>query len=416
MTRQTTEPKVSPVPKLSPDDTLGTGDTLGTSDLTREAFGVYVHVPFCTRRCDYCAFATWTDRWHLVDEYVSACRSQASTESLVPATSVFFGGGTPSLLAAEQLGAILDAIPRSSNAEVTVECNPETVTPRLLAGYRSAGVTRLSFGVQSWIPHVLASLGRQHDRASVTAAVAAAADNGFGDSYSVDLIYGAVGETVADWQATLEAVCSLDPSPAHVSAYALTPEPGTPLGKDLARHPDDDDQADKYLLADRTLASVGLEWYELSNWARPGRECRHNQLYWAQGAYQGIGAAAHSHKPGSAGSGSLRWWNLRTPDRYISAVAAGESVVAVEDAIDTETRDLEALQLALRTRRGVPAAALQDAIAAEPDLEELVEPEGHAEKGGAGPGADPRLVLTTRGRLLANEVAMRLKSVGSQDG
>ena len=384
----------------------------GPQDSVHEAFGVYVHVPFCTRRCDYCAFATWTDRWHLVDEYVSACHSQASAEGLAPATSVFFGGGTPSLLAADQLGAILDVIPREADAEVTVECNPETVTSDLLAGYRSAGVTRLSFGVQSWKPHVLASLGRQHDPASVTAAVAAAADNGFGDSFSVDLIYGAVGETVADWEATLDAVCSLDPAPAHVSAYGLTPEPGTPLGQDVARHPDDDDQADKYLLADDALTSAGLEWYELSNWARPGRECRHNQLYWDQGAYQGIGAAAHSHRPGP-GSGSRRWWNLRTPERYIRAVAAGDSVVAAEDVIDKETRDLEALQLALRTRRGVPGAALQDALSYDPRLAELVEPRGKGSERNAEAGSDgdSRLVLTRRGRLLANDIATLLQTL-----
>ena len=239
------------------------------------AFGVYLHVPFCARRCDYCAFATWTDRHHLMADYAAACRREITSADLPPATSVFFGGGTPSLLPFPLLISMLEVIDLASGAEVTVECNPETVRPESLAAYRKAGVTRLSFGVQSMVPHVLAGLGRAHDPALVLHAVAWAKDAGFGSSFNLDLIYGAAGESVDDWRRSLDEVLALDPP--HVSAYALTVEPGTPLARQSWRHPDDDDQADKYALADRALVASGLSWYEVSNWAKPGRDCRHNR-------------------------------------------------------------------------------------------------------------------------------------------
>jgi putative oxygen-independent coproporphyrinogen III oxidase len=356
-------------------------------------FGVYVHVPFCSRRCDYCAFATWTDRHHLMGEYVTACLTEigAASTALLPASSVYFGGGTPSLLPAADLVALLDAVPRHPDAEVTVECNPETVTADLLSTYRAGGVTRLSFGVQSMQPHVLESLGRVHDPASVVRAVRLAGSAGFADSYSVDLIMGAAGETLDDWSRTLDAVMALDPAPAHVSAYGLTVEPGTPLARDPQRAPDSDDQADKYLLTDRMLADAGMGWYEVSNWSRPGAECRHNQLYWAQGSYRGYGCAAHSHAI-AAGGGSRRWWNVRTPDRYIALVGAGSPVEAAGEDLDATQRRLEGLQLALRTSQGVPSACLTE----DPLTEDLLTRSGG------------RAVLTPRGRLLANEVALRL--------
>ena len=300
---------------------------------------------------------------------------------------MYVGGGTPSLLPGAVLAAILGAVPRAQGAEVTVECNPDTVSPELLACYREAGVTRVSFGVQSMAPHVLAGLGRSHDVAAVQRAVALAGDAGFA-SYNVDLIYGGAGESLDDWQGSLEAVLALDPPPPHVSAYALTVEPGTPLAADPARHPDDDDQADKYLLAEELLAAAGLVSYEISNWARPGHECRHNLLYWSQGEYRGIGCAAHSHE------GGRRWWNVRTPERYMARVAAGRSPEAAHEVLSGEERRREGLQLALRTRWGVPAGAL-DGRGLE-GLDGLV-----AEQGG-------RVTLTPRGRLLANEVALRL--------
>ncbi|HWE54361.1 MAG TPA: radical SAM family heme chaperone HemW [Acidimicrobiales bacterium] len=358
-------------------------------------FGVYVHVPFCVSRCDYCAFATWTDRFHLVDDYVSACTSAAASITR-PATSVFFGGGTPSLLSPAQIGSIIDSLDLAPDAEVTVECNPETVDHPKLSGYASAGVNRLSFGVQSLAPHVLQTLGRSHDPDSVARAVDAAARAGFAGSYSVDLIMGGAGETGADWTSTLNGVLALDPPPRHVSAYGLTVEPGTPLAGDPTRHPDPDDQADKYLDASTILEEAGLHWYEISNWARPGAECRHNQLYWEQGEYIGVGCAAHSHTVDTDTGWARRWWNVRTPDRYISLIGEGQTGESAGEDLDPATRRREALELSLRTTRGVPRAALPG-WSDDEVLADLVV---------AAPG--DRLVLTVAGRLLANEVALRL--------
>jgi putative oxygen-independent coproporphyrinogen III oxidase len=348
------------------------------------AFGVYVHIPFCAKRCDYCAFATWTDRMNLADAYLDACVTdldRAVAAGVPAATSVFFGGGTPSLVPADALMRVLAHIPLVEGAEVTVECNPDTVDSSLVHAYRRGGVSRLSFGVQSMLPHVLASLGRTHDPNNVTSSVAFAREAGF-ESFNLDLIYGAAGESLADWTKTLERALELDPP--HMSAYGLTVEAGTPLADEPHRHPDDDDQADKYLVADRMLSDAGLGSYEISNWAKPGFECRHNLLYWSQGEYLGVGCAAHSHRDG------VRWWNVRTPDRYIDAIAAGRSPVAASERLDEPERRIEALQLALRTRDGVPIESLPE------ELEDLVERRGN------------RVVLTVRGRLLANEVALRL--------
>jgi putative oxygen-independent coproporphyrinogen III oxidase len=354
-------------------------------------FGVYVHVPFCTSRCDYCAFATWTDREHLREAYVRGCANEVEAACLPPASSVFFGGGTPSLLSAPELAVILGAIDRQPGAEVTVECNPESVDLAKLAGYRAAGVTRLSFGVQSLRTSVLATLGRRHDPAEVVRAARAAGDAGFAGAYSVDLIYGGAGESLADWRASLDGVLSLNPPPVHVSAYALTVEAGTPLAGQPALHPDPDDQADKYLLTDSILGDAGFLWYEVSNWAQPGAECRHNQLYWDQGDYRGIGCAAHSHARLSDG-GARRWWNVRTPERYLRHVEAGQDPCAAEDLLDASASVREAAVLALRTAGGIDGRLLPN----DPMIEHLLE-----RRGG-------RVYLTLQGRLLADELARRL--------
>jgi oxygen-independent coproporphyrinogen-3 oxidase len=324
-----------------------------------------------------------------MESYAAAC--VAEVRSVVGAdryaTSVFFGGGTPSLLPADLLVSILAAVPLAPGAEVTVECNPETVTAPLLAAYRQAGVNRLSFGVQSMVPSVLAALGRDHDPASVRRAVASARDAGF-ESFNLDLIYGGAGESIDDWRRSLSEVLEL--GPPHVSAYALTVEAGTPLARDAARHPDDDDQAAKYELACDLLSAAGLEWYEISNWARPGFECRHNQLYWTQGDYAGIGCAAHSHSYAER----RRWWNVRTPERYIAGATGGEEVLTEAEQI------LEGMQLALRTRSGLAAGSI------DPDLSSLRTDRGAPLVEVVG----DRAVLTVAGRLLANEVALRLRA------
>ena len=348
-----------------------------------EPFGVYVHIPFCSKRCDYCAFATWTDRGHLQQSYLDALIADIVAAQLPPVSSVFVGGGTPTLVDPDGLAAVLRAIPTVGDAEVTVECNPDDVTVDMFRTYRAAGVNRVSIGVQSMVPSVLASLGRTHVPANVVRAVEAVHAAGI-PTFNLDLIYGGAGETLDDWRATLEGVLALQPF--HVSAYALTVEAGTPLALEPERHPDDDDLADKYELADDLLTAAGLANYEVSNWARPGHECRHNVLYWQQGNYRGFGSAAHSHADGR------RWWNVRTPERYIAAVRSGEGTEAAGETLDAATQRVEGLQLAIRMRDGVPAAALDTE-----GLDGLVETDGE------------RVRLTRAGRLLANEVSLRLQ-------
>ncbi|HSO96723.1 MAG TPA: radical SAM family heme chaperone HemW [Acidimicrobiia bacterium] len=376
------------------------------------ALGVYVHIPFCASKCDYCDFATWTDRSALIDDYVDACetdvRNRVRDGTLDAATSVFVGGGTPSLLPAGTLARILDEIPTVADAEVTVECNPESIDAAKLARYRAAGVNRCSFGVQSFRPHVLAALGRRHDVPAVTRAVDAARDHGF-ETFNLDLIYGAVGESPDDWRATLDATLALDPP--HVSAYALTIEPATTLGQRVAAGsvpaPDDDDQAAKYERTDDVLTAAGLDWYEISNWSRPGHECRHHLLYWDQGDYVPIGCAAHGHQSGH------RTWNVRTPERYIERIRAGVTPETGGERLDAATRAEEAFALALRTRGGaVPppgtGAEVDDLIAAGLLTRARPAPTP-APVGGRGSGqAGGRVTLTRRGRLLASAVTVRL--------
>jgi putative oxygen-independent coproporphyrinogen III oxidase len=352
-------------------------------------FGVYVHVPFCSHRCDYCAFATYADRDHLRDDYVAAVLAEvsATASGLPPATSVFFGGGTPSRLAPEQLLEILDAIERTPDAEVTVECNPEDASVERLLVYRAGGVTRMSFGVQSTRPAVLADLGRRHGTMAHREVSAAVSEAGFA-TWNMDLIVGSRAECLDDVAATLDDLLSLDHPPPHVSCYALTPEPGTPLGRDPARHPDEDATADAYDLVGRTLEDAGYLWEEISNWARPGHECRHNHVYWDQGDYVGYGSAAHSHRAGR------RWWNVRTPDRYIDLISRGLSPVANSEVLDDATRRFERDSLALRTRRGVPV----EAFASLDEIAHLVEVDNGV------------VTLAPSGRLLANQVIVRLRN------
>ncbi|MGH9044113.1 MAG: radical SAM family heme chaperone HemW [Acidimicrobiales bacterium] len=350
-------------------------------------FGVYVHIPFCASRCDYCAFATYSDRDHLMAGYASALRQDIAAAvgsgTLSGATAVFFGGGTPSRLAASDLCRVLSVIPLAKDAEVTVECNPEDVSSERLGAYKSSGVTRISLGVQSSHDHVLSSLGRHHLFDEAQRAARLILQAGF-SSWNLDLIFGAAAESDLDWRRTLERV--LDLAPPHVSAYALTVERGTPLYYDGARHPQDDVLATRYEVAERTLSARGYEWEEISNWALPGHRCAYNNLIWEGGNYLGFGSAAHSHLDGH------RWWNVRKPERYMARVLCGASPMAGEEVLDPGQRSFEAMALALRTAQGVP----QDVIGDAPDLEGLIE------------RSAGRVRLTVRGRLLANEVAVRL--------
>ena len=352
-------------------------------------FGVYVHIPFCRHRCDYCAFATFTDRDEVIPNYLNALATEIAraVESGMPrATSIFVGGGTPTRVPPTALMTALSGVPRTADCEFTIECNPDDVTAEMMRVFADGGVNRLSFGVQSMQDHVLKSLGRTHDPANVVKALAFARGAGI-DDINLDIIYGVHGESVDDWRRTVNATLELGPT--HVSAYGLTVEAGTPLADDPARHPDDDVQAEMYELVDDLLTAAGMANYEVSNWSRPGHECRHNRVYWSQGDYLGFGSAAHSHR------GGRRWWNVRTPDRFIELIDAGKSAESAGESLDDEARRIEGLQLSLRTTSGVP--------------EESFDAEDLQMMGDLLSVENGRARLTRAGRLLANEVALRLK-------
>ncbi len=368
-------------------------------------FGVYVHIPFCSHRCDYCDFATWTDRSELQSAYVAACiadlRSRVARGSVPLASSVFFGGGTPSLLPPADLMTILAEIPLADGAEVTVECNPDSIDSAGFDVYLAGGVNRLSFGVQSLDPQVLMGLGRTHNPENVTRVVAAARTAGF-TNFNLDLIYGTPSESREQWTATVHGALELEPP--HLSMYALTVEPGTPLGarvREGAPGPDDDDQAAKYEAADEIVSAAGMNWYEISNWSRPGFECRHNLLHWATGNYLAIGCAAHGHDHGR------RYWNLRTPERYIAAIENGESPESGAETLDAATRRDEEFALALRTRFGASAEGIDPLVVSEMTDAGLLHIEPALD------ATNERLILSRRGRLLATEVTVRLLAENS---
>lgn len=353
-------------------------------------FGVYVHVPFCAHRCDYCAFATYSDRDELMDRYVEAVVGEierAVRDGLQDADTVFFGGGTPSRLSAEQLLRILHAIPYKGDAEITVECNPEDATLVRLSAYREGGVNRMSFGVQSTQAAVLADLGRRHGIHAHEQVSRVVTEAGFA-TWNMDLIVGSRAESLDDVRATLNDLLSLDNPPPHISCYALTPEPATPLGQDPTRHPDEDDTANSYDLVGEVLEEAGYQWEEISNWAKPGHESRHNHVYWDHGNYRGFGSAAHSHHDGR------RFWNVRTPDRYIAMMEAGEIPLGGEEVLDESVQEFERDALALRTSRGVPIEAFESID----EIRHLLVVEGD------------RVVLAPKARLVANQAIVRLKS------
>jgi putative oxygen-independent coproporphyrinogen III oxidase len=382
------------------------------AELRDAPLGVYVHVPFCATRCGYCDFNTYTAAELRDDPSRSAYAAAAIAELALargvlgearPAVStVFFGGGTPTLLGAGELGAILEAIDAklgmASDAEVTVEANPETVDPRSLEALRARGFTRISLGMQSASPHVLAVLDRVHTPGRPVAAAREARQAGFGH-VNLDVIYGTPGETDDDWRATIDAVLAAGPD--HVSAYALTVEPGTAMHARVRRGelaaPDDDAMARRYRLADALLQDAGLHWYELSNWATErNARSRHNLLYWRGGNWWGVGPGAHSHV------GGVRWWNVLHPAQYVRRLQAGESPAQGREVLDRAARRFERVMLESRLAEGLDAAVL--GIHARREAERLAA-EGLIEAGSFAAG---RVVLTLEGRLLADAVARAL--------
>jgi oxygen-independent coproporphyrinogen-3 oxidase len=331
---------------------------------------LYLHVPFCARRCSYCDFAIAVRRDVPAAAYVGAVLCEWARQRSHPAwgqsptiDSIYFGGGTPSRLPATALAELVARLsadrPLAPDAEVTLEANPDDVTDLAAHGWRAAGINRLSLGVQSFENRVLEWMHRTHVAQAVPAAVAAARAAGFRD-LSVDLIFGLPAELQRDWQADLQQALALEPE--HLSLYGLTTEPQTPLARwterGLVRPADDGRYAAEYLAAHAALSLAGFEHYEVSNAARPGRRARHNSAYWARAPYLGLGPSAHSSAEGE------RWWNLRDWTAYERAISEGREWVAGREIPDDDAVRLEALYLGLRTLDGVPVERVPDATAA----------------------------------------------------
>ena len=376
-------------------------------------FGVYVHVPFCRVRCGYCDFNTYT-----ATELRGAKQSDYASEAVAemrfardvldrtgladrPISTVFFGGGTPTLLPASDLAAMLDGVRSLSHlapdAEITTEANPDSVDREYLDTLVKAGFTRVSFGMQSAVPHVLKTLDRTHDPERVPLVVDWAKQAGL--DVSLDLIYGTPGESLADWQLSLESAIACEPN--HISAYALIVEEGTKLAREIKRGivatPDDDLEADMYELADELLGRAGFSWYEVSNFARsPEHVSRHNLAYWQGHDWWGFGPGAHSYV------GNTRWWNVKHPAAYAARIAEGTSPAAGRETLDASLRDLERVLLRSRLAEGLPVAEIPQAVRHEVAgliADELIDPRR---------ALSGTVVLTLRGRLLADAVVRRL--------
>jgi putative oxygen-independent coproporphyrinogen III oxidase len=408
-------PSALPLGDPAPPDGLLPAQALDGA--AARAFGLYVHIPFCAVRCGYCDFNTYTATelggGASQDAYASTAIAEvdfavrALAESGLPPRplgTVFFGGGTPTLLPAEDLARILTAAIAAwglaPGAEVTTEANPDSVTPESLQLLADAGFTRVSFGMQSAVPHVLKVLDRTHTPSRVPQVVQWAREAGL--AVSLDLIYGTPGESLEDWRYSLETALSYGPD--HISAYALIVEEGTKLAAHIRRGQvpeiDDDDHAAKYELADQLISAAGLGWYEVSNWARtPAQACRHNLAYWRGDDWWGIGPGAHSHV------GGVRWWNVKHPTAYANRLGAGLSPAAGREILDSETRNVERIMLEARLNTGLEIGSLGGAgdtgrhAVAGLIADGLVEPAA-AFKG--------RLVLTLKGRLLADAVVRRI--------
>ncbi|OFT99546.1 radical SAM family heme chaperone HemW [Brevibacterium sp. HMSC22B09] len=392
------------VPPL--DGSLPASAQAGAESRTLSA---YIHVPYCRVRCGYCDFNTYTAEelgpganrsdWagNLAHEVELASRVLADFPARAVST-VFFGGGTPTLLPAADLAYVLervrDAFSLADDAEVTTEANPDTLSPEYVAKLAEAGFTRVSMGMQSAVPHVLATLDRTHNPEQVPKAVQWVKDAGM--QVSVDLIYGTPGESAEDWQRSVEAAVAMEPD--HISAYSLIVEPGTKMGAQVRRGelpmPDEDDLADKYAAADAAFSAAGLNWYEVSNWARTAdHECRHNNAYWTGQDWWGFGAGAHSH------IGGVRFWNAKHPRAWADRLSQGQSPAIGREGLDVDTRRLEDLMLRARIRQGMRLAELPagtELLLEQFAQQGLVEPD------------EEWLALTLRGRLMADFIVREL--------
>ncbi|WP_338571830.1 radical SAM family heme chaperone HemW [Arachnia propionica] len=386
----------------------GTLPSSALAGLSQQSLSIYLHVPFCRSRCGYCDFNTYTAselRGMSTGDYLAAVLQEITLAARVlgseapEVTTVFVGGGTPTMLQAGELSRLLDAVRECfglvHDAEITTEANPETVTPEYLRRLREAGFTRISLGMQSAVPHVLEVLERAHTPGHGIDAALWARQAGF-EHISLDLIFGAPGESTADWKESLEAVAAAPVD--HVSAYSLIVEQGTRLAMRVRRGevsmPDDDELAEKYLMAEHHLTALGFSNYETSNWAHgQAARCRHNLAYWRGGNWWGIGPGAHSH------IGGVRFWNRKHPRSYAATLADGHTPAQGREVLSLEDRRVERVMLELRLAEGLPLGVLTETESAR--VEGIV-----AE--GLGVVEEGRLSLTLRGRLLADGVVLRL--------
>ena len=402
-------PSTLPAGEPVPED--GSLPASAGEGLSSRTLSIYLHVPFCATRCGYCDFNTYTagelgsdaspESWltAAIAELDLAGRTLRDLGDTRSVSTVFVGGGTPSLIGAGPLTALLDGVRNTfglvEGAEVTTEANPESTAPALLDGLRSAGFTRLSLGMQSAAPHVLAVLDRVHTPGRAVQVVDWARTAGF-DHVSLDLIYGTPGETDDDFRRSLDVAVGTGVD--HVSAYSLIIEPGTRMARQVRSGelpmPSDDVLADRYAIADEVLTTAGLRWYEVSNWARDATaRCRHNLAYWRGDDWWGIGPGAHSHV------GGVRWWNVKHPAAYAAALAAGRSPGKGREVLDDEAKRVEQVLLQLRLADGLPLAVLDAGGRAQAAVERA---DGLLELAG------DRAVLTDHGRLLADGIALRL--------
>lgn len=374
----------------------------------------YIHIPYCVKRCGYCDFNTYTPAElkistgleqisnsyiDLLLQEIDSVREQIVGEITVP--SIFFGGGTPSLMQPNDIGRVISKIKNEFdlplNSEITLECNPDTVTKDSLENFKKVGINRVSFGMQSAVPHVLATLDRTHKPENLAQATTWANEVGISE-ISVDLIYGTPGESITDWQTSLDSALALPIT--HISAYALIIEEGTKLAAQIKRgevpEVDDDLVADKYLIADKAFKEAGFEWYELSNWSKPGSESKHNMAYWNGDNWWGAGPGAHSHLDGK------RFWNVKHPNLYKERIQNKQSAVADSEVLKKDQIESERLMLLLRLPSGIEKQTLNQNQLSE--LSEFVE-SGHLDRANWNQG---RASLTLNGRLIADRILRKI--------
>ena len=374
----------------------------------------YIHIPYCVKRCGYCDFNTYTPAElkistgleqisnsyiDLLLQEIDSVREQIVGEITVP--SIFFGGGTPSLMQPNDIGRVISKIKTEFdlplNSEITLECNPDTVTKDSLENFKKVGINRVSFGMQSAVPHVLATLDRTHKPENLAQATTWANEVGISE-ISVDLIYGTPGESITDWQTSIDSALALPIT--HISAYALIIEEGTRLAAQIKRgevpEVDDDLVADKFLIADKAFKEAGFEWYELSNWSKPGSESKHNMAYWNGDNWWGAGPGAHSHLNGK------RFWNVKHPNLYKERIQNKQSAVADSEVLKKDQIESERLMLLLRLPSGIEKQTLNQIQLSE--LSEFVE-SGHLDRANWNQG---RASLTLNGRLIADRILRKI--------